>query len=130
MDGDDNPRYEVSQIRPNLFICGYTAHSRHNFERHGITHAVDVSNSGVIHFPDKEYIAIPIRDREEEDIAQYFETVTEWIKCAMQQVSWRRGQSSRSATGRVVGTAYRSVLSVRRTVRVGSDSTLGLQFSR
>lgn len=79
---------DISKVRKYLYLSGYKPLTRKKLRERGITHAVDATDCNLpgIYFDDIKYLRIPVRDLDDSDIEQFFESVVKFIDDARKDV--------------------------------------------
>lgn len=90
------PKYESSklfsicEIRPYLYISGYSTLTYAKLKQYGITHAVDATNipKAINAGEDIEFMFVTVEDRETARLDKHFEEVGEFARQAKNKVNF------------------------------------------
>lgn len=79
-----NPRHQINEIIPNLYITSIVGASDYaRLDELGITHIVNLSRVNNVYPRDFIYLKIDVADEIDENIIQYFDPINDFIHSAL-----------------------------------------------
>lgn len=79
--------FSICEIRPYLYISGYSTLTAQKLRQYQITYCVDATHiPKALMVPDLKYLIVPVNDTETSRINQFFEPVAEFVQQAKNSV--------------------------------------------